>query len=99
MWVQQPDARQPAGEREESRREDAVAQQPHERANEGEVQWAVLIRFQVSVPEMGIRRPPFGELDAHRRVAVVLVTVREGQGAREGGDRERDEQIALQAFR
>jgi len=65
-------------------REDAVAQQPHERANEGEVQWAVLIRFQVSVPEMGIRRPPFGELDAHRRVAVVLVTVREGQGGARG---------------
>ena len=97
--VQQPDARQPADEREEPRREDAVAQQPHEHADEGEVQWAVLKRFQESVPEMGIGRPLFGELDAHRRVPVVLVPVREGRGPREGGDREQDQQIALQAFR
>ena len=97
--VEQPDAHKAAGEREETRRDDAVAQQTHEPADESEVQRSILVRFQVSVPQVRGLRPPLRQLDSHRRVAVMLVAKEHRQGARGERDHERDGQRPLQDSR
>ena len=97
--AEQPDARESARERQRPGGEHAIAEQPDESAEEGEVERAVLVGFEKTVPEMRLRGPALRQLDAHRRVAVVLVPPqrrrdpgeqRDGQGA-EGGALQRSE--------
>ena len=97
--VQQPDAQKAASERKEPRRDDAVAQQPHERADQGQMEGAVLPGLQIPAPEMRVLRPPFGKLDPDRRVAVMLVAEKDRRGARRKRDAEGGEQRPLQEFR
>jgi len=97
--VQQPDARQPRDQREEPRGDHPFAQDAQQRADQREVERTVLERLQVAVPDVRIGGPALRELDANRRVAVVLESVDERRGAGEGGHRQRNQQRASQSVR
>jgi hypothetical protein len=69
---EEPDGQKPGDERHQPRREHAIAQEPDGAAQKRQVQRAELVRLVEAAPQMGRPRPALGDLDAHRRISVVL---------------------------
>src|SRR5207248_8118476 len=82
---------EPAGEREQPRGKDAISEEPDERADQGQVQRAVLVDFGEPAPEVWLSHPALRDLDAHGGVAVVLVPEDRRQEAGGRRDADRDE--------